>query len=118
MRISDWSSDVCSSDLSALEILLSPPFTSIEVASFLRFTVTGSVSGMPPPKGLFANLRLLPAGAGAGDQAKALPRTLWHPPSRRSRAEATTLGPIERAPGPGPEAGAKCHTGHQHGSAY
>src|SRR3546814_16264105 len=74
MRISDWSSDVCSSDLSALEILLSPPFTSIEVASFMRFTVTGSVNGMPPPKGLFANLRLLPAGAGAGDQAKALPR--------------------------------------------
>src|SRR3546814_6533979 len=111
----DWALQAC---LSALEILLSPPFTSIEVASFMRFTVTGSVSGMPPPKGLFANLRLLPAGAGAGDQAKALPRALWPPPSRRSRAEAKTFGPIDRAPGPAPEAGAKCHTGHQHGSAY
>src|SRR5690606_19793508 len=100
--------------LSALETLLSPPFTSIEVASFMRFTVTGSVNGMPPPKGLYANLHLLPAGAGVGDQAKALPRTLWHPPSRRSRDKAETFGPIDRAPDSAPAAGAKCHYGRSY----
>jgi hypothetical protein len=67
--LQDWARQAC---LNALEILLSPPFASIELASFMRFTVTGSANGVPPPKGLTANLHLLPAGAGAIERTEAL----------------------------------------------